>query len=202
VPQAAGAAVSEVQRDAAADPAPETATDRVYEAIYAALLEQRLCPGEWLREADLAASFGVSRTLIRQALLRLAQDRLIVLRHNHGARVPQPDLLDAPHVFAARRVAECEIARQLGGRLHDGQFSIGVIRPDGTGERMLATAFHAEGPTWAPNGRVLMYFKERTVDGGRGRIARLYAIDLTGSNEREIITPRDASDPAWSPLIP
>jgi TolB protein len=87
-------------------------------------------------------------------------------------------------------------------RLHDGQFSIGVIRPDGTGERMLTTAFHAEGPTWAPNGRVLMYFKERTVDNGRGRIARLYAIDLTGSNEREIITPRDASDPAWSPLIP
>jgi TolB protein len=87
-------------------------------------------------------------------------------------------------------------------RLHDGQFSIGVIRPDGTGERMLTTAFHAEGPTWAPNGRVLMYFKERTVDNGRSRIARLYSIDLAGSNEREIITPRDASDPAWSPLIP
>jgi len=87
-------------------------------------------------------------------------------------------------------------------RTFQGRFSIGVIRPDGTGERILTTAFHAEGPTWAPNGRVLMYFKEETIDGGRARRARLYSIDLTGRNERLVQTPRDASDPAWSPLIP
>ena len=79
-----------------------------------------------------------------------------------------------------------------------GHFYIGVIRPDGTGERMLAEAFHAEGPTWAPNGRVLMYFKEG--QGNKG--AKLYSIDLTGYNEREVQTPTDASDPAWSPLLP
>ncbi|HZH27951.1 MAG TPA: Tol-Pal system beta propeller repeat protein TolB [Azospirillaceae bacterium] len=87
-------------------------------------------------------------------------------------------------------------------RIHEGNFHIGVIRPDGTGERMLTSAFHVEGPTWAPNGRVLMFFKERPSDGGRGRVAKLYSVDLTGANEREVITPRDASDPAWSPLIP
>lgn len=85
---------------------------------------------------------------------------------------------------------------------HQGQFYIGVIRPDGSGERLLTQAFHVEGPTWAPNGRVLMYFKEQQVPGGKGKRARLYSIDLTGYNEREIATPLDGSDPAWSPLIP
>jgi TolB protein len=88
-------------------------------------------------------------------------------------------------------------------RLHQGRFYIGVVRPDGTGERLLTEAFHVEGPTWAPNGRVLMYFKERPVgQGDRQRQARLFSIDLTGFNERQMVTPTDASDPAWSPLIP
>jgi len=88
-------------------------------------------------------------------------------------------------------------------RIHQGRFYIGVVRPDGTGERLLSEAYHVEGPTWAPNGRVLMYFKERPMgDGGRQRQAKLYSIDLTGFNERQMVTPTDASDPAWSPLIP
>ncbi len=86
---------------------------------------------------------------------------------------------------------------------HGGRFYIGVMRPDGTGERLLTEAYHVEGPTWAPNGRVLMYFKESPSGaGGRQRSARMYSIDLTGHNEREVPTPMDASDPAWSPLIP
>lgn len=94
-----------------------TATDRVYEAIYRAVLEHRLAPGEWLREAELATEFKVSRTVVRQALQRLAQDQVIELRHNRGARVPLPSLEDAVHVFEARRIVECEVARRLGGRL-------------------------------------------------------------------------------------
>lgn len=94
-----------------------TATQRVYEGIYGAVLERRLAPGEWLRESELAETFGVSRTVVRQALQRLAQEHVIEHLHNRGARVPQPGLDDAAHVFEARRVAECEIARQLGGRL-------------------------------------------------------------------------------------
>ncbi|MCL2469292.1 MAG: Tol-Pal system beta propeller repeat protein TolB [Alphaproteobacteria bacterium] len=84
-----------------------------------------------------------------------------------------------------------------------GRFYIGVMRPDGSGERLLTESFHVEGPTWAPNGRVLMYFKDLpSGPGGRNKKSRLYSIDLTGYNEREIPTPMDASDPAWSPLIP
>lgn len=81
-----------------------------------------------------------------------------------------------------------------------GQFYLGVMRPDGTGERLITNAFHVEGPTWAPNGRVLSYFKESAGSGGRS--AALYSIDLTGRNERKLKTPGDGSDPAWSPLNP
>ncbi len=88
-------------------------------------------------------------------------------------------------------------------KMHQGRFYIGVMRTDGSGERLLVEDFLVEAPTWAPNGRVLMYFRQQPTDarGGGGR-TRLFAIDLTGHNEREIVTPTDASDPAWSPLIP
>ena len=79
-----------------------------------------------------------------------------------------------------------------------GRFLIGVTAPDGTGERILTEGFHNEGPTWAPNGRVLMFFREaRGPDGG----PKIYSIDLTGHNERVVETPAFASDPAWSPLL-
>jgi TolB protein len=76
-------------------------------------------------------------------------------------------------------------------------FTIGVMHPDGSGERMITSGFHDEGPTWAPNGRVLMFTRE--APGGRG--AQIYSVDVTGRNERRVMTPGDASDPAWSPLI-
>ena len=69
-------------------------------------------------------------------------------------------------------------------------------------ERMIAKSFHVEGPTWAPNGRFLMYFKEeRTAEDGSGGESSLYSVDLTGFNERKVITPLGGSDPAWSPLM-
>ena len=83
-----------------------------------------------------------------------------------------------------------------------GQFYIGVMESDGSNERMIAKSFHVEGPTWSPNGRYLMYFKEeRTASDGSGGDSNLYSIDLTGFNERKIITPLGGSDPAWSPLM-
>jgi TolB protein len=83
-------------------------------------------------------------------------------------------------------------------KLSGGQFLIGVMKPDGTGERVLTEGFHNEGPTWAPNGRVLMFFRESPgATGG----PKLYSIDLTGYNERLVATPSFGSDPAWSPLI-
>jgi TolB protein len=81
-------------------------------------------------------------------------------------------------------------------------FGIGVMRPDGSGERLLANGFLVEGPTWAPNGRVLMFFRQQPNSGGRAGSVTLSAIDITGRFERQVPTPTDASDPAWSPLIP
>ena len=80
-------------------------------------------------------------------------------------------------------------------------FSIGVMRPDGSGERILADGWLVEGPTFAPNGRVLMFWRETRGDArGTGFSARLYSIDITGFNEQPVPTPTDATDPAWSPL--
>ena len=102
---------------------PATATDRVYEGIYRAIVEHRLAPGTRLREEELAESFSVSRTVVRQALQRLAQDQIIQLRHHRGALVPAPGIEDAAPVFDARRVVECEIARRLAGQLDAAQLS-------------------------------------------------------------------------------
>jgi TolB protein len=88
-------------------------------------------------------------------------------------------------------------------RLSGGSFAIGVMRPDGSGERILSESFSVEGPTFCPNGRVLMFFREspaRDRSGG-GYGSRLVSIDITGFNERVVPTPTDASDPAWSPLL-
>jgi TolB protein len=99
---------------------------------------------------------------------------------HHGTPVwsPRGDLIAFTHVTSA-------------------QFRIGVMHPDGTGERILSNGWQDEGPTWAPNGRVLMF--TRTIQGGRG--SQIWSIDVTGRNQRRVSTPGDASDPAWSPLI-
>jgi TolB protein len=88
-------------------------------------------------------------------------------------------------------------------KMHKNKFHIGVMAPDGSGERLLAEGYLVEGPTWAPNGRVLMYFKQdEPVDDGKSANVNLYKIDITGFRETRVITPSDGSDPAWSPLLP
>jgi TolB protein len=77
------------------------------------------------------------------------------------------------------------------------EFQIGVMRTDGSGERILSSGYLQEGPTWAPNGRVLMFFREAAGAAG----PRLHTIDLTGRNEQAIPTPNFGSDPAWSPIL-
>ncbi|MDQ0474440.1 Tol-Pal system beta propeller repeat protein TolB [Labrys wisconsinensis] len=76
-----------------------------------------------------------------------------------------------------------------------GKFAIGVMRPDGKGERVLTEGFHNEGPTWAPNGLYLMFFR----DLGQG--PQLWQISIMGFPEQRVPTPGFASDPAWSPLL-
>lgn len=77
-----------------------------------------------------------------------------------------------------------------------GQFSIGVMNPDGSGERMLYSSYHAEGPTWAPNGRVIMFFQDPGGNDG----PKLMSVDIWGRNLLTIPTETYASDPAWSGL--
>lgn len=79
-----------------------------------------------------------------------------------------------------------------------GHFRIGVMAPSGSGERLLTDSWQDEGPSWSPNGRVIMFFR---TGQGSGK-ADLWSVDLTGVNERRVPTPLDGSDPAWGPLLP
>jgi TolB protein len=82
-------------------------------------------------------------------------------------------------------------------KLISNQFAIGIMHVDGSGERILTEGFHNEGPTFAPNGRVIMFFRDPGGESGPS----LYTIDITGRNELRVPTPDYASDPAWSPLL-
>lgn len=85
---------------------------------------------------------------------------------------------------------------------YEGRFRIAVMRPDGSFEKLLTNGWQDEGPTWAPNGRVLMFTRTTpSGPGGRGGGSTIWSVDVTGRNERQVLTPGDASDPAWSPWI-
>ena len=87
-------------------------------------------------------------------------------------------------------------------KVHKSRFYIGVMRPDGSGERLLTENFYQEAPSWSPNGRVLIFYRETKSDSeGKGFSAKLWSIDLTGYNERLIETETDGSDPSWSSLL-
>lgn len=81
-------------------------------------------------------------------------------------------------------------------KLLDGRFHIGVIDAEGTEERLLTEGFMDESPSWSPNGRVIVFTRQK-----RSGTTQIYSIDLTGYNLRQLPTPTQASDPAWSPLI-
>ena len=87
-------------------------------------------------------------------------------------------------------------------KVHKGRFYIGVMRPDGSGERLLTENFYQEAPSWSPNGRVLVFYRETKAGSkGEGFSATLWSIDITGYNERKLTTKTDASDPSWSSLL-
>lgn len=86
-------------------------------------------------------------------------------------------------------------------KMSGGLFYIGVMKPDGSGERLLAQSYLVESPTWAPNGRVIIFTRQERGSARSQGKSKLYSVDLTGYNERPVMTPIDASDPAWSPLL-
>jgi len=83
-------------------------------------------------------------------------------------------------------------------KIKGGLFHIGVMRTDGSDERLLTRSALDEAPTWSPNGRVILFSRKNYSNN----TTRLFTIDVTGHNERELPTPLDASDPDWSILIP
>ena len=80
----------------------------------------------------------------------------------------------------------------------DGGFGIGIMNVDGSGERILTEGFHNEGPTWSPNSRVIMFFRDTRGETGG---AQLWSVDISGYNEQQVPTADFSSDPAWSPLL-
>ena len=89
-----------------------------------------------------------------------------------------------------------------GDLIRGGKFYIGVMRTDGSGERLLTENFYQEAPSWSPNGRLLVFYREtKSGKDGEGFTAKLWSIDITGYNERQLKTETDASDPSWSSLL-
>lgn len=142
----------------------------VYESIAAAIFEQRLPPGTKLTEDTLGSIFGVSRTLIRNALLRLAHDKIVEIRPNRGAIVASPTAEEAQHVFEARRVVEQaivaraarHITRQQAARLLQltEEERAAHERGDRRGWVRFSGAFHLELAEIAGNGVLADFLRE------------------------------------------
>jgi DNA-binding GntR family transcriptional regulator len=143
-------AAAAVAGDAAA--AADSATGRIVAAITTAIVERRLMPGTKLAEQKIADLFGVSRTIVRQALNQLCRDRLVVLAPARGAFVATPSIDEARQVFAVRAMLETALVRQLCAGITDAQVAVlrahlqqeqaAVARTDVPGRTRLLADFH------------------------------------------------------------
>lgn len=148
------------------------ADERIYRELFDAIIDHRLPPGTPLPEDTLATAFGVSRTLVRKALFRLAHEKLVELRRNRGAVVAQPSVEEARQLFEARRLIEPMLVRTAAMRvveaeLQELQRHIGEERAAfGRGDRRalirLSGEFHRRLATIAGN-RVLTEFLEELI---------------------------------------
>ena len=131
---------------------PPSPTGAIVQALTKAIVEQRLLPGTKLVEQKLADHFGVSRTLVRQALYQLSQNRLIRLEPARGAFVAAPSAMEARQVFAVRRMLETEMIRAFVREIspakikvlkeHVAQEKIAVNRSDAATRNKLLGDFH------------------------------------------------------------
>ncbi len=142
---------------------------------------------------DTAASFSPDGTRITFESDRGGSPQIYVMGAGGGGaqRISYGDGSYSTPVWSPRGDL-IAFTKQAGG-----QFHIGTMKPDGSGERILVSSFHAEGPTWAPNGLVMMYFSDPGGNDG----AHLYTVDIWGRNNQRVTTETYASDPSWSPLL-
>lgn len=87
-------------------------------------------------------------------------------------------------------------------KISDGNFSIGIMTPKGDSEQILASAWFVESPSWAPNGRRVVYTMTEPIDDGEDMLSRIMTVDITGQNEYQINSDVNGSDPSWSPRLP
>lgn len=109
------------KRRAAQRPVSGTLDQTVYDALFDAVMQGRLAPGERLGEEALCAQFGVSRTVVRQALRRLAEAQVVEIVPNKGANVAAPTPAETREVFEARRAIEAAIVRLVAARITHGE---------------------------------------------------------------------------------
>jgi DNA-binding GntR family transcriptional regulator len=127
-------------------------TQRIVESITTAIIERRLMPGTKLAEQQIADIFGVSRTLVRQALNQLKSDRLVTLEPARGAFVAKPGVQEARQVFEVRAMLEAAMVKQLCAVITDAQIAelrahlkaeaLAVARTDVSGRTRLLADFH------------------------------------------------------------
>jgi len=127
-------------------------TQRIVDSITTAIIERRLMPGTKLAEQQIADIFGVSRTLVRQALNQLSRDRLVTLEPARGAFVAKPSVQEARQVFEVRAMLEAAMVRQLCAAITDAQIAelrqhvkaeaMAVARTDVSGRTRLLADFH------------------------------------------------------------
>ncbi len=139
-------------RSAAGADAGSGATRRIVDSITGAIVERRLMPGTKLAEQQIADIFGVSRTLVRQALNQLSRDRLVTLEPARGAFVAKPSPQEAREVFEVRAMLEAAMVKQLCAQVTDGQITElrahlaaeaqAVARTDVSGRTRLLADFH------------------------------------------------------------
>ena len=135
-----------------AEPTAAGATQRIVESVTTAIIERRLMPGTKLAEQQIGDIFGVSRTLVRQALNQLSRDRLVTLEPARGAFVAQPGVQEARQVFEVRAMLEAAMVKQLCAVVTDAQIAelrahlkaeaAAVARTDVSGRTRLLADFH------------------------------------------------------------
>jgi DNA-binding GntR family transcriptional regulator len=136
----------------AADGSAAGPTQRIVDSITTAIVERRLMPGTKLAEQQIADIFGVSRTLVRQALNQLSRDRLVMLEPARGAFVAKPSVQEARQVFEVRVMLEAAMVKQLCAVITDAQIAelrqhikaeaLAVARTDVSGRTRLLADFH------------------------------------------------------------